>query len=222
MATAVTTKDAPETLAELLHRLGDIPLERIRLRPYPGTATVKDVAEALEAVDKRLYELVDGVLVEKAMGLRESVYANRIIGRMEPFVERHGLGFTAGADGAMEIMPDLVRIPDVSFVSWNDVPGEDIPEEPVPELVPRLAVEVISKGNTPKELARKLREYFEAGVRLVWFIYPKTQSAEACTSPTSIRRIGKNQSLDGGDVLPGFKLPLKALFTRSGRGRGQR
>jgi Uma2 family endonuclease len=175
----------------------------------------------VEAADKRLYELVDEVLVEKVMGLREAVYGGRILGRMEPYVERHQLGFVVGADGPMEILPNLVRIPDVSFVSWDDVPGDDIPEEPVPQLVPRLAVEVVSKGNTPGEMARKLHDYFEAGVRLVWFIYPKTQSAEVCTSPTSIKRLTKNQSLDGGDVLPGFRLPLKEIFQRAIRRRGR-
>jgi len=218
MATAAAaTSRAPQTLAELLHRLGDIPPERIQMRPYPGTAKVKDVVRALEAADKRLYELVEGVLVEKAMGLRESVYGNRISHRINLYLDRNDLGFVAGADGATEIMPNLVRIPDVSFVSWDDVSGGELPEEPVPELVPRLAVEVMSKGNTTGEMTRKLHDYFEAGVQLVWFIYPKTQSAEICTSPTAIRRVGKNQSLDGGNVLPGFKLPLKAIFQRPSR-----
>ena len=84
-----------------------------------------------------------------------------------------------------------------------------------------LAVEVLSRGNTPKEMRRKLGEYFEAGVRLVWFVYPKTQTAEVYTSPTEMRRIGKSQSLDGGDVLPGFKLPLRKLFARASRRRGK-
>ena len=77
---------------------------------------------------------------------------------------------------------DLVRIPDVSFVSWDRVPGRKFPSEPVPPLVPDLAVEVISPSNTPKEMDEKLQEYFEKGVRLVWFVRPKLGSS------TSTRR----------------------------------
>jgi len=212
MATAMTKHRPPETFAELWHQLGDVPLERIPMLPYPGTATVKDVASALEAANKRLFELVDGVLVEKAMGFIESFLANRLSYRISIYLSTNNLGILVGADGAMEIMVDLVRIPDLSFISWDDMPGEDLPDEPVPELVPRLAVEVISKSNASAEMKRKLRDYFEAGVRLVWFIYPKTQSAEVYTSPTNCRKIGKSQALDGGDVLPGFKLLLKDLF----------
>jgi Uma2 family endonuclease len=61
-------------------------------------------------------------------------------------------------------------------------------------------------------MERKLRDYFASGVRLVWLVYPKTQTAEAYISPEQFRRVGKNQALDAGDVLPGFRLPLKALF----------
>lgn len=220
MATALKSPNPPlETVGQLLRRLGDISPERIRLHPAPGTATVKDVIIALESQNKRLFELADGVLVEKDMALRESVYAERISHRINDFLDEHDLGFTAGADGAMEILPGLVRIPDVSFIAWEDLEGDDIPDAPVPELVPRLAVEVISKGNTPLEMERKLRDYFEAGVRLVWLVYPKTQTAESYTSPTSFKRIGKNQSLVGGVVLPGFKLPLPEIFRRSNRRR---
>jgi Uma2 family endonuclease len=213
MATA-TRPPAPDNLAEMLKGLGNIPLGRIRWKPYPGTATLKDVIAALKAPRKRLCELVDGVLVEKVMGLKESYYAGIVIERMNVFLRRHDLGFVTGEAGALEIMPGLIRIPDVSFISWGQLASREVPDEAVADLVPDLAVEIISKGNTPAEMQRKLQEYFEAGVQLVWFIYPKTQTAEAYTSPADCRRVGKNQALTGGDVLPGFKLPLKTLFQR--------
>lgn len=83
-----------------------------------------------------------------------------------------------------------------------------------------LAVEVISEANTKKEMERKLREYFTAGVRLVWLIYPKTRTVEVYTSATECRRVRHDQTLDGGDVLPGFELPLRKLFARA-NGRRQ-
>ncbi len=76
---------------------------------------------------------------------------------------------------------------------------------------------MISKGNTKKEMERKLRDYFVSGLRLVWLIYPKTQTAEAYTAPDDMRRVGKNQSLGGGGVMPGFRLSLKELFVRPKR-----
>jgi Uma2 family endonuclease len=117
----------------------------------------------------------------------------------------------------MRLWIGRVRIPDVSFISWDRLPRGELPDEAIDGVVPDLAVEVLSRGNTAKEMQRKLREYFEAGVRLVWFVYPKTQTAEVYTSPTEMRRIGKSQSLDGGEVLRGFKLPLTKLFAHARR-----
>jgi Uma2 family endonuclease len=189
------------------------------MHPPPGKATEKDVIAIREGPERRLCELVDGVLVEKAMGTRESFLAAAIIGLMDPFVTREDLGIVLGADGMLRLWPGQVRIPDVSFISWERLPNEEVPEAPVAALVPDLAVEVLSRGNTKKEIDRKLRDYFKAGVRLAWVIQPKTQTAEVYTSPTKPRRAGKDQSLDGGDVLPGFTLSLKDLFARTKRRR---
>ncbi len=219
MATATPPAVHFENVAELVESLGDIPLDRILVRPPLGTATEEDVVAALEGANKRLCELVDGVLVEKVMGTREARYALFIGRRVDAFAQEHDLGLTLGADGAVRLMPGLVRIPDVSFISWDRLPGDELPDEPVADLAPDLAVEVLSKRNTPKEMARKLREYFEAGVRLVWLIYPRTQTAEAYTSPADVRRVGKKQALSGGDVLSGFTLALSAVFASARRPR---
>ena len=72
-------------------------------------------------------------------------------------------------------------------------------------------------SGTSKEMELKLKDYFKAGVQLVWFIYPKTQTAMIYTSPTSKKELTKDQSLDGGKVLPGFTLPLKKLFAKTRR-----
>ena len=88
----------------------------------------------------------------------------------------------AGADGTIQLDIDLVRIPDVSFFSWDRLPGGEMPEEPIPLLVPDLAVEVISKSNTRKEMDDKLQEYFEKGVRLVWYVRPRLRVVDVYTS----------------------------------------
>src|SRR4029450_3435325 len=108
----------------------------------------------------------------------------------------------------------LVRIPDVAFASWDRFPGGEIPTDPVPDIAPDLAVEVLSPGNTPGEMSRKLREYFAAGVRLVWFVDPKTKSVTVYTSRTRSKTIPSTGTLDFGKVLPGFEVSVASLFAK--------
>jgi len=204
------------TVADLIHRLGDIPPERIRLKPPPGQATVADVIE-IEDRENRICELVEGVLVEKAMGYREGFLANRLLILLSQFVDPRNLGLVSGSDAMMQIFPDLVRIPDVAFASWARFPEGRIPEEPVPHLVPDLAVEVLSRGNTRREMDRKVGEYFAAGVRLVWIIDPKKRTVAVYTSPRDVGTLAERDVLDGGEVLPGFTLPLRELFAELDR-----
>ncbi len=115
----------------------------------------------------------------------------------------------------MRLLKGLVRIPDVSFFCWDKLPGRVLPSKPIPDLFPDLAVEVLSESNTPEEMERKLREYFLAGVRLVWMIDPRERTAEVYTAPDAPAfRLDESGVLDGGNVLPGFRLPLAELFAR--------
>ena len=203
-----------ENAAELVQRLGHIPLERIRFTPPPGTATERDLLTALRRSD-RLYELVDGTLVEKPMGLSESMLAGHILRKIGNFAEEHDLGIPAGEAGTVRLLKGLVRIPDVAFFGWDKLPGRVLPSRAIPDLAPDLAIEVLSKGNTPAEMERKLREYFLAGVRLVWLIDPRQRQATVYTGPDApAATLDAEQALDGGDVLPGFRLPLAELFAR--------
>lgn len=201
----------PRTLDDLLVELGGISPKRIRLNPPPGRATKKDVVR-IEAKEDRLYELIDGVLVEKVMGAKESLLACILIRLLGNHLAVNPLGVVLGEAGMLQLRPRLVRIPDVSFISWDQMPNGEFPSEPVPHLYPDLAVEVLSRSNTHGEMTLKVSEYFEAGTRLVWIIDPETQTAEVYTAPDECRRLKTAQSLDGSDVLPGFKLPLKELF----------
>jgi Uma2 family endonuclease len=207
-----------ENLADLRKRLGGIPLQRIRFRPAPGTATEDDVLR-IEAQENRLCELVDGTLVEKAMGAKESYLAWLLGGLLKIYLGQNDVGIGLTADGMMRIAPGLVRIPDLSFISWDKLPGHTLPEEPIPDLAPDLAVEILSEGNTAAEMRRKVREYFDAGVRLVWLIDPKKREARAFTTPHRMVLVRANQSLDGSDVLPGFSVSLAELFRHMPRPR---
>src|SRR5688572_33054470 len=110
----------------------------------------------------------------------------------------------------MELFAGLVRIPDVAFVSWARVPGGRVPAEPVPHLAPDLAVEVLSESNTPREMARKRREYFRATVRLVWEVDPRVRTVAVYVSDAApLLVLTADDTLDGREVLPGFTLPLR-------------
>jgi Uma2 family endonuclease len=220
MIRTITYPTEPRSLADLLTHLGNIPPERIRITPPPGTATEQDVID-IETRENRLCELVDGVLVEKAMGYFESRLAAVLIYYIESFLDGRDLGTALAPDGALRLMPGMIRIPDVSFISWKKLPGRRFPAEPVPNLVPDLAVEILSQGNTPEEMLRKIREYIQVGVRLVWLVDPAARTAEVYTSPRKKRRIDVDGTLEGGSVLPGFRLLLRQLFARAMRRRGQ-
>jgi len=217
MATETISPTRFQTVAELLHELGDVPPHRVWLRPTPGTATEKDVIAAEER-ENRLCELVDGVLVEKGMGYYESRLAVVLIALVERFLDDNNLGVVAGEGGMLRLATGLVRIPDVSFIRWERLPGRKVPREPIPNLVPDLAVEVLSKTNTRREMQRKLREYFAAGVTLVWYLNPKKRRVTVFTSADAQPiQLDEDGVLDGGDVLPGFRLSICEWFARSDR-----
>jgi Uma2 family endonuclease len=199
------------TVADLLQHFGPILFTRIRHDPVPGSATERDVIE-IERQEGRLYELVNGVLVEKAMGYAESVLAGWLLTSLNVFLGKNNLGIAAGADGMLRLTSGLVRIPDVSFISWERLPGRRIPREPLPALAPDLAVEVLSANNTKEEMERKLREYFAAGVVLVWYIDPRKRTVRVYTSPDHSKLLRGKQILDGAPVLRGFAMPLPELF----------
>jgi Uma2 family endonuclease len=218
MSQATIAPPEIKTLADLWRRLGGIPLDRIWFHPAPGTATEKDVIEA-EARENRLCELVDGTLVEKAVGFEEGRLALRLGHLVSSYLDDNDLGVCVGADGMMRIAPGLVRIPDVSFIAWDSLPGRESPREPIPDLAPDLAVEVLSAGNTKAEMVRKVREYFDAGVTLVWLIDPKKRSARGFSTVDKSVLVRADQTLDGGAVLPGFAVRLSDLLDRGKRPR---
>ena len=114
MTTAIESADS-ETMGDLLKRLGDISPDRVRMRPAPGTATVADVL-AIESKENRLFELLDGVLVEKCMGYRESLLAARILIALGIWVQPRKLGELSGADGMMSLFPGLVLLQPIDDV----------------------------------------------------------------------------------------------------------
>jgi Uma2 family endonuclease len=192
----VSVRDASAaTVADLLHRLGGIPARRVLADPPPGTATERDLVAYLHAANKRLVELVDGVLIEKPLGWKESLLASLVVKDIWVYLDKHDLGIALTADGPVRLRPRRIRIPDACFVAWGRIPA-DAERKAVLRAIPNLAVEVYSKSNTRREMEFKLRDYFRAGVELVWIIYPKTQDARVYTPPTTAEHVGKDGRLD--------------------------
>jgi Uma2 family endonuclease len=214
MSTATAKQDL--TVADLLHRLGGISARRVHLVPTPGTATEQDVIKVHDRTN-RLCELVEGVLVEKVMGFDESVFSLLLAGALLDYLKRRDLGKLIGADGMVRLFPGLVRIPDVAFISWKRFPKSKRERGEIPSVAPDLVVEILSKGNTKREMARKLEEYFRSGVRLVWYVDPKVRTVRVYTAPDESVVLSEERDLDGGDVLPGFSLSIRDWFNEAER-----
>jgi len=219
--TKATATNGWLTVADVLHDLGGVSPKRIRMRPSPGRATEADLIR-IRTHEKRLYELVYGVLVEKIMGAAQSHITLLLCRQVVAFVEDNDLGFTMGADGPTRLLEGLVRLPDLSFISWDRMPSKECPATPIAGVVPNLAVEVLSEGNTRGEIARKLKEYFLAGVELVWVVDPFKRTVAVYAVPDEGVTLTEKDSLDGGGVLPGFTMPVKDLFARLPRDFGRR
>ena len=199
------------TFADLLDDLGNIPPQRVLMHPPPGTATEADVIRLHDHADRHC-ELIDGTLVEKAMGVREALLALALGEILRRFVRPRKLGIVLGPDGVVRLWAGRVRMPDVAYYSWDRLPGGRIPDEPIPDLAPDLAIEVESVSNTAAELERKRSDYFRSNVRLVWQIDPRARTVAVYTSPDHSTILRATDVLDGGAVLPGFTLPLSDFF----------
>jgi Uma2 family endonuclease len=161
--------------------------------------------------DGQKYELVDGAIRVSPAGDRHSVVALRIGARLVAFVDQHRLGWVCGADGGFRLPSGNVRSPDSAFVAAGRVP-DDTPPVDYGNLAPDLAVEVLSPGDRPRDVLDRVGEYLEAGVRLVWVIDPAKGRGVAYRSPADVRELGPEDALDGEDVLPCFRCPLREIL----------
>ena len=174
-------------------------------------ATEADV-ERQGDIGERCCELIDGVLLERTTGIPESMVAVTLARYLAAFVQKRRLGLVTGAEGTMRMAPGLILIPDVAFISFDRCPAGKVTRKPIPNLVPDLAVEVLSKNNTRQEMEHKLRYYFRVGVRLVWYVDVAKRTVRVRRGTGKSTRLAEPAVLDGGNVLPGFKLPLRKLF----------
>ncbi len=158
------------------------------------------------------YELIEGELSEVSPSRRRhGIIQARISSRLLIFVESRRLGIVTTEEGYLfDRNPDTVFAPDVAFVSNTNITPEP---ELWSDVAPDLAVEIVSPNDRPGKIDRKVRIYLENGVRAVWVVYPDHKEVVVHELGASPRTITLTQSLDGGDILPGFTLPLADIFS---------
>jgi Uma2 family endonuclease len=159
-------------------------------------------------------ELIRGEL--KVMSLAKPLHGiicSRLNAKISAFVEEHDSGETFGAETGflVERNPDSVLGPDVAYVSRERLDAVENFDKFF-SFAPDLAAEVLSPGNTKREIDEKIALYFAAGSRAVWVFNPKRRTASVYSSPSEFRILTEQDTLDGGDVLPGFRLELSKLF----------
>ena len=201
------------SFAEILTQLGGVSPDRVRLDPTPGRATEEDV-DRIDCHADRLFELIDGILVEKVYDIYDSLITTRLTSALWEWNEPLNAGLVNGPSAPFRFGPQQVRMPDATFTSWERLPDDGIPRDPVPNLVPNLAVEVVNPANSDGELSRKRQDYFAAGVELVWFVYSRPKFVEVYLPDTERTVLRPGDVLDGGDVLPGFTLPVAKIFEK--------
>ena len=168
----------------------------------------------LTVQDEPLYEVVNGQRVDlPPMSAYATWIAARLHGRLWPYTEK-GLG-TSVTEMLFVLVAehDLRRRPDVAFVSTARWPlDRALPETGDWEVVPDLAVEVISPNDVFKDVLAKVREYFHYGVQVVWVVAPEERQVYVYDSPTHVRILTGQDELTGGEVVPGFRMPLGHLL----------
>jgi Uma2 family endonuclease len=188
-------------------------LEQEAIRPATQTQlTAHELAQLPN--DGRRYELVRGELrVMTPAGFRHGRIANTIAYLLTQHVRQHSLGVVCAAETGFRLQedPDTVRAADAAFVAQTRIPSEEELEGYV-SIAPDLVVEVVSPSDAAPEVHSKAIDWLTAGCRLVWVVYPGAQTVTEYRSLQEVQILTAEGTLDGGDVLPGFRHPVREIF----------
>jgi Uma2 family endonuclease len=183
----------------------------VRAQAIERTYTLEEY-ERLEEPDEYRSELVRGMLVrEPPPGLPHGRTQTLLARHLDHFVEEHGLGIVATEVGVViDERGPTVLAPDVVFVSRGRLPA------PLPagflRMAPDLAVEIVSPRNTVSEVQEKVLMYLDAGTRMVWIVDPRSRTATVYRSRHDVEIVAEGEVLEGGDILPGLRLPLSGIL----------
>ena len=183
------------------------------MRAKKATLTAEELLRL--STTGRRYELVKGELFEMPpAGGRHGSVAMRIGIVLGSYVRANELGevFAAETGFILRRDPDTVRAPDAAFVAKERLPAGELSQGYL-EMVPDLAVEVVSPGDSAREVREKVADWMGAGVRLLWGIDPATRSVTVYRSPDDFYVLSEDDTLDGGRVIPGFSAEIRDLFS---------
>ncbi len=168
--------------------------------------------EYLAMPDRECFELVDGNLVELNVNVLSSRVGAIVVRKLDNYCDAHNLGWVWGADILVRCYPDPAKFrkPDACFVRMDRIPADR--DEAALEIPPDLVVEVLSPNDTAYEVHIKIREYLDAGVRLVWVLYPATGTVSIHRIDRTIAERSAGEEIDGEDVVPGFRCPVASFF----------
>jgi Uma2 family endonuclease len=170
------------------------------------------IAEFMTLARDGLWELIDGEPVAVTPSSDRSGWVSgRIFSRLERFVDANNLGWAFPSETGFVLFEDhaTVRSPDAAFVRRDRLPG--FTDRFVP-LAPDLAVEVLSPSDRMVDAMSKVTMYLQAGVRLVWLVDPAERTVTVFRPDAALKLLGEGDALDGGDVLPGFSVPVADIF----------
>ena len=162
------------------------------------------------------YELINGELKKMSpAGHNHGRIAIRLTAPLAQFAREKGLGEVYAAETGFKLRsnPDTVRAPDVAFIRQHRVKevGETKGYWPG---APDLAVEVLSPDDTVSEIEEKVAEWLDAGAQMVWVVSPKLHAVTVYRSLTDIKTLTEKDTLDGGDVVPGFQISVAEIFAQ--------
>jgi Uma2 family endonuclease len=170
--------------------------------------------DLLKMSDGKSYELDDGKLVLRPMGTESSWVGGKVFRLLDGFCEPNNSGWVLPSDASYQCFADAptrVRKPDVSFIKRGRLPGERLPKGHCP-IAPDLAVEVLSPRDLTSRTNRKVQEYRNAGVSLVWLVIPETRRVQIYRKHGSITELQEHEELTGEDVLPGFRCRISDIL----------
>ena len=170
----------------------------------------------MEAVPSKRYELLKGELSEKpGAGGVHGLLVKIFLRLLDPFVLAFGLGevFADGVGYVLDRAPDVVRIPDVSFIALARLPQGRVPEGYI-DGAPDLAVEIVSPSDRAEDVYGKVREYLEAGTLLIWVVWPRDRAITVYAVDGEIRELRASDELSGDNVLPGFRVSVADVFAQ--------
>lgn len=170
--------------------------------------------DLLTMPDGDLYELVDGQLVERDMGTKSNWIAGKLFRLIGDYAESNGLGWGLPTDNGFQCFPgrpNQVRKPDVAFIRMGRLPNEELPDGHC-QIAPDLIAEVISPNDFYSNVMRRIFDFMEAGVPLIWVIDPDSRSVMVYRADGSVSLLHEHDELSGEGVLQGFSCPIGELF----------